>query len=221
MISFPLWLSFKVAFIASAIVLTVGLSLIGVATRLGSRSRDVLRVITSIPLVLSPTVVGYYLFVVMSRGSGPGALFRNLFGFDLVFTWQAAVLASVIASFPLFFMTALPAFESIDKSIINAARTLGKSEIQIFWLIKLPLAWRGILSGISLAFARALGEFGITLMIAGNIPGKTQTAPLAIYDFVITGNRAGANSLALITTVFGISLLLVGLWLVQRRAYKL
>ncbi len=221
MISFPLWLSFKVAFIASAIVLTVGLSLIGLATRLGSRSRDILRVITSIPLVLPPTVVGYYLLVVISRDSAPGALFRNLFGFDLVFTWQAAVVASVIASFPLFFMTALPAFESIDKSIINAARTLGKSETQIFWLIKLPLAWRGILSGISLAFARALGEFGITLMIAGNIPGKTQTAPLAIYDFVVTGNRAAANNLALITTVFGIGLLLIGLWLVQRRAYKL
>lgn len=215
----PLWLSLRVATLATLIVLVSGLTLVGLATKVSERLRNIFRIVATIPLVLPPTVLGYYLLVVISRQSVLGKLFHSIFGFDLVFTWQAAVLASSVAAFPLFFMTAMPAFESIDKSIIDAARTLGKSDLQIFWLIKLPLAWRGILSGVSLSFARAIGEFGVTLMIAGNIPGKTQTAPLAIYDYVVIGNREAANVLALITTIFGIALLLFGMWFVQRRLH--
>ena len=213
----PLLLSLKVASLATVIVLIGGLGLIGVTTRLRPRWRHLIRMGATLPLVLPPTVLGYYLLVLLGRESALGVLWERVFGFDLVFTWQATVVAATVASFPLFFMTAIPAFESIDDSVINAARTLGKSDWQIFWLIKLPLAWRGILSGVSLAFSRALGDFGITLMIAGNIPNKTQTASLAIYDYVVAGERGAANQMALITTVFGVVLLSIGTWVVHRR----
>jgi len=216
----PLWLSLKVATIATFFVLGLGLTFIGFAAEWPARARNLARLPATLPLVLPPTVLGYYLLVLIGRDSAFGHLWLKLFGFDLVFTWQAAVVAAAIASFPLFFMTAMPAFESIDASIVNAARTLGKSQWQIFWLIKVPLAWRGILSGISLAFSRALGDFGVTLMIAGNIPGKTQTAPLAVYDYVISGDRGAANQLALITTVFGVTLLFIGTWLVHRKLQR-
>ncbi len=216
----PITLSLKVASLATLASVAGGLALIGLAARLRPGQRNIFRVAATLPLVLPPTVLGYYLLVLLSRGSALGRLFKSLFGFDLVFTWQAAVVAAAVASFPLFFMTAMPAFEAIDESIINAARTLGKSDWQIYWRIKLPLAWRGILSGVSLAFSRALGDFGATLMIAGNIPGRTQTAPLAIYDYVVSGNRTAANQLVIITTVIGIALLSTGTWAVHRKLKK-
>jgi molybdate transport system permease protein len=213
----PVWLSFRVATLATTIVLVLGLTLIGLATRLKLRFRNLLRMGATLPLVLPPTVLGYYLLVLVGRESRLGDLYRSIFGVDLVFTWQAAVLAAAVASFPLFFMTAMPAFENIDRSILDAARTLGKSEAQIFWLIKLPLAWRGVLGGATLAFSRAIGDFGATLMVAGSIPGKTQTAPLAIYDLVISGDRTGANTLVLITTLIGVLMVFIGTWLFHRR----
>ena len=213
----PLLLSFKVASLATLLVVVVGLAVAGLATRLSVRSRYVVRLGATMPLVLPPTVLGYYLLVMVGRDSALGTAWRSVFGFDLVFTWQAAVMAAAVASFPLFFMSALPALEDIDRSIINAARTLGKTESQIFLQIKLPLAWRSILSGASLAFARAMGDFGVTLMVAGNIPGQTRTAPLAIYDYVVVGDRVAANQLAAVTTAFGLALLFAGTWLAHRR----
>lgn len=213
----PLLLSFKVATIATLFVVVGGLAIVGLATQMKTGARYFIRMAASVPLVLPPTVLGYYLLVLVSRESPVGKAFSNIFGFDLVFTWQGAVLAAAVASFPLFFMSALPAFEEIDRSIIDAARTLGKSEARIFWSIKLPLAWRGILSGASLAYARAIGDFGVTLMVAGSIPGKTQTASLAIYDHVITGDRAAANELAAVTTALGLALLFAGTWAAHRR----
>src|SRR3990170_1520306 len=130
----PIWLSFKVAFIAAVMVLGLGLAAVGTADRLPVRWRNLVRMAATLPLVLPPTVLGYYLLVLIGRTSPLGQFWQRLFGFDLVFTWQAAVLAAAVASFPLFFMTAMPAFEGIDESLINAARTLGKSEWQIFWL---------------------------------------------------------------------------------------
>jgi len=216
----PIFLSLKVASIATLATAAGGLTLIGLTARLPEGRRNALRATATLPLVLPPTVLGYYLLVLLGRESALGGAFKSIFGFDLIFTWQAAVVAASIASFPLFFMTALPAFEAIDRSMIDAARTLGRSDWQIFWSIKIPLAWRGILSGVSLAFSRALGDFGVTLMIAGNIPGRTQTAPLAVYDYLLSGNHVGANQLALITTALGITLLFIGTWVVQRRLMR-
>ena len=213
----PLFLSLKVASLATLLVIVIGLAVAGLTTRLNVRSRYIVRLGATMPLVLPPTVLGYYLLVMVGRDSALGTVWRSVFGFDLVFTWHAAVMAAAIASFPLFFMSALPALEEIDRSIINAARTLGKTEGQIFWQIKLPLAWRGIVAGASLAFARAIGDFGVTLMVAGNIPGRTRTAPLAIYDYVVVGDRVAANQLAAVTTVFGLALLFVGTWFAHRR----
>lgn len=215
----PLWLSLKVALLGTAITVVSGLALIGLATYLQARWRDIIRMLATLPLVLPPTVLGYYLLVLLGRDTFLGGAFKDIFGFDLVFTWQAAVVASAVSSFPLFFMTTMPAFENIDESLINAARVLGKSEWHIFWQVKLPLARLGILSGASLAFSRALGEFGVTLMIAGNIPGKTQTAPLAIYDYVVQGDRAAANWMVSVTTLFGFAFLFFGVWFFQRRHY--
>ena len=216
----PLLLTLKVSIISTSLVFILGLLLVEAASRLALRTRNVVRLIATLPLALPPTVLGYYLLVVFARGTVIDKVFKALFGTSLIFTWPAAVVASMIAAFPLFFMTAMPAFEGIDKSLINAAKTLGKTNWQIFRQVKLPLAWRGIASGTLLAFARALGEFGITLMIAGNIPGKTQTAPLAIYDFVVSGNRSAANSLAAILALAGFIFLFLGIWLSQRRRYK-
>lgn len=217
---YPIWLSLRVASLATLMVFAGGLTLIGFASGMRLPARNFIRMIATLPLVLPPTVLGYYLLVLVGRQSSFGRAFRSAFGFDLVFTWQAAVIAAAVSAFPLFFMTAMPVFENIDESLINAARTLGKSELQVFWRVKIPLAWRGLLAGISLAFSRAIGDFGVTLMLAGSIPGQTQTAPLAVYDHVLAGNRSGANSLAAVTTIFGVGLLFVATLVVQRRLIR-
>jgi molybdate transport system permease protein len=149
-------------------------------------------------------VLGYYLLVVIGRQGPLGRFLEQSFGINLIFTWEAAVLASTIVSIPLFVRAAQAAFEAVDRNLENAARTLGRSEPSIFLTVSLPLAWRGILAGTALAFARALGEFGATLMVAGNIPGQTQTMPIAIYDAVQSGNTALANLLVGVVTVAAI-----------------
>jgi molybdate transport system permease protein len=188
--------------------LLVGLPLALFLARTRFRGRDLLSAVVLLPLVLPPTVLGYYLLVVLGRQGPVGRLLEGSLGFTLVFTWQAAVLASAVVSMPLLVRAAQAAFESIDPKLEDAARTLGRSELNLFLTVTVPLAWRGILAGTVLAFARALGEFGATLMVAGNIPGRTQTLPVAIYDAVQAGNMEMANALVLMITVAGIAALL-------------
>ena len=198
---FPLWLSLRVAAVATLLDLLLGLPLAWLLTRGKFRGRDLLSAAVILPMVLPPTVLGYYLLLGLGRQGPIGHLLEGTLGFTLVFTWQAAVIASCVVSVPLLVRAAQAAFEGINPNLENAARTLGRSEISIFLTITVPLAWRGILAGTVLAFARALGEFGATLMVAGNIPGNTQTLPIAIYDAVQAGNMDTANLLVLIITV--------------------
>jgi molybdate transport system permease protein len=172
--------------------------------------RDVLEAVVVLPLILPPTVLGYYLLLLIGRQGPVGAMLAAA-GIEIVFTWRAAVVAAAIGSIALLIKAAQAGFEGVDRRLEQAARTLGRSEWSIFWSVTLPLAWRAVLAGTVLAFCRAMGEFGITLMVAGSIPGRTQTLPLAIYDRVQANQMTDANALALIAIgvvvvlVFGVS----------------
>jgi molybdate transport system permease protein len=157
--------------------------------------------------VLPPSVVGYGLLVLIGRNGILGKYLNDM-GMSLIFTWWAVVLAASVVAFPLMYQSCRGAFASVDNSYEKAARTLGANELYIFFRVTLPLAWPGILSGVVLTFARALGEFGATLMVAGNIPGQTQTIPLAIYFAVESGDKATANTLVAIITLFCFLLIL-------------
>ena len=204
---FPLWLSLQVAVLATVISLGVGLVLAYVLARYRFRGREALDALLTLPIVLPPTVLGYYLLVLLGRNTPVGRAFEAVFGFPLVFTWQAAVLAATFHSIPLLVKSARAALESVDRSMENAARTLGASEWRIFFRVTLPLARRSILAATVFAFARALGDFGVTIMIAGNIPGKTQTMAVAIYDAVQSGNTLPANVMVLIISAVAVGIL--------------
>ena len=161
------------------------------------------------PLVIPPTVLGYYLLSTFGAGSPIGGFFENVLGLQIVFTWKGAVLASLVSSLPLFVKPAKAAIEGVGNEIEDAARLLGKTEWYIIRTITLPLAWRGIAAGTVMAFARATGEFGATLMVAGNIPGRTQTLPIAIYDAVQSGDDYTANLLVGIITLFSFLVLYI------------
>ncbi len=197
----PLWLSLQVAVTATALTVVIGVPLAWLLARARFPGKELLSIAVTLPMVLPPTVLGYYLLLAIGRQSPLGRVLEGTFGVSLVFTWYAAVLASCVVSLPLLVRAAQGAFESISPSLENAARTLGRSELSIFFTITVPLARRGILAGTVLAFARALGEFGATLMVAGDIPGVTQTMPIAIYDAVQAGSLDRANLLVLIITV--------------------
>jgi molybdate transport system permease protein len=204
---FPFWLSLRVAVIATAISLLLGLALAYLLARHKFRGREILDSVITLPIVLPPTVLGYYLLVLLGRNSVFGRGFEALFGVPLVFTWQAAVVAATFHSVPLLVKSARAALESVDRNIENAARTLGASESRIFFQITLPLARRSVLAATVFAFARALGDFGVTIMIAGNIPGRTQTMAVAIYDAVQSGNTLPANLMVLIISLTAIAIL--------------
>src|ERR1700726_3323401 len=204
---FPLWLSLRVAVISTAVALGFGLWLAWVLANREFRGKEILDAAVTLPLVLPPTVLGYYLLVVLGRNSPLGQLYEWLFGAPLVFTWQAAVVASLFHSTPLLVKSARAAFESVDRSHEGAARNLGANELRLFWRVTLPLARRSILAAGALAFERSLGDFGVTLMIAGNIPGRTQTVALAIYDAVEAGNGATARVLVVIVSVIALVIL--------------
>jgi molybdate transport system permease protein len=208
----------RVAGLATAISLVIGLS---VAWVLASRSfggKEALDAAVTLPLVLPPTVLGYYLLVVLGRESALGRLYEWLFGQPLVFTWQAAVVAALFHAIPLLVKSARAAFESVDKSYERAARNLGAPEWRVFWRVTLPLARRSIFAASVLAFARSLGDFGITIMIAGNIPGRTQTVAVAIYDAVEAGNGQLARFLVLVISAVAILILYVANRVEQRHA---
>jgi molybdate transport system permease protein len=162
----------------------------------------------TLPMVLPPTVLGYYLLVLVGTRSPLGAWLLQTFGIRLIFTWQGAVLAATVVAFPLVFKAARAAFETVNPQYEDAARLLGLSEPALFLRVSLPLAWRGVLAGLLLAFARALGEFGATLMVAGSIPGKTQTLSIAVYEAVQAGQDDVANFLVAVTSLVCISVLL-------------
>ena len=204
---FPLRLSLQVAGIATLVSLAVGLALAYTLARHDFRGRNALDALITLPIVLPPTVLGYYLLVLLGRNTPLGEAFEAIFGFPLVFTWQAAVVAATFHSVPLLVKSARAALESVDRNMENAARTLGASEWRIFFRVTLPLARRSILAATVFAFARALGDFGVTIMIAGNIPGKTQTMAVAIYDAVQAGNTLPANVMVLIISAVAIAIL--------------
>jgi len=204
---FPLWLSLEVAVISTALALASGLWLAYILANRDFRGKEVLDAAVTLPLVLPPTVLGYYLLVVIGRASPLGKLWEVVFGSPLVFTWKAAVVAALLHALPLLVKSARAALESVDRSYARAARNLGASEWRLFWRVTLPLARRSILAATALAFARSLGDFGVTLMVAGNIPGRTQTVALAIYDAVESGNGALARTLVLVVSAVALAIL--------------
>ena len=204
---FPLWLSLRVAALSTLLAFLIALFLSWLMANRSFRGKDVLDAAITLPLVLPPTVLGYYLLVLLGRVSPVGKLYEWIFGHPLVFTWQAAVVAALIHSAPLLIKSMRAALESVDRSYERAARTLGASEWRIFWRVSLPLAWNSVLAATALAFARSLGDFGITIMLAGNIPGRTQTLSVAIYDAVEGGQGALARTLVIIISVVALSIL--------------
>jgi len=201
-------LSLKVAGWATALNLVLGVAVGLLLARGRFPGRDLLDTVLTLPMVMPPTVLGYYLLVLIGRHGTLGAWLHETFGINLIFTWQGAVIAATIVSFPLVFKPARAAFEAVDGQLEQAARVLGIPEAAVFFRVTLPLAWRSILAGVLLAFARALGEFGATLMVAGSIPGKTQTLSVAVYEAVQAGQDDTANLLVLITSVVCIAVLL-------------
>jgi molybdate transport system permease protein len=192
----PLWISSKVALLATLITTFLGTVAAYNMYRYRAQERhsvvektllSIIEDILILPLVLPPTVIGFILLMLLGKNGGIGQILAQ-WEFRIIFTWYAAVLAAVTISFPLMYRAALGAFEQIDRMILDAARVEGASELAVFWYIALPLALPGILGGTVLSFARALGEFGATLMLAGNIPGQTQTMPMAIYFAVEAGD---------------------------------
>ncbi|MGI8744891.1 MAG: molybdate ABC transporter permease subunit [Bryobacteraceae bacterium] len=206
---FPLFLSLRVAALSTLLAMVFGLWLAWTMANREFRWKEILDAVVTLPLVLPPTVLGYYLLVLLGRSSPLGHLYEYAIGQPLVFSWQAAVVAALIHSMPLLVKSARAAFESVDRSYERAARTLGASELRLFWRVTLPLTRRPVFAAGALAFARALGDFGVTLMIAGNIPGKTQTVSIAIYDAVENGNGALARTLVLVISVVALILLSV------------
>ena len=197
----PIILSLKVALIAVAANCVGGLAIARFMARRDFPGKPLLESLFILPMVLPPTVLGYGLLILLGKRGVIGRLLLDLFNVQIIFTWWAAAIASAVVAFPLLYQSAKAAFEGVDPPFERAARTLGATEGRIFFRITLPLAWPGILAGLVLAFARALGEFGATLMVAGNIPGKTQTIPLAIYFAVEGGDDAQARLLVAVMTV--------------------
>lgn len=184
----PVKLSIEIASVASVIVLILGLVLGRVMANMKFKGKAVVETLFLLPLVLPPSVVGFLLIVLLGRNSPVGKMIEWLFNQPVMFTWWAAVIAASVVAFPLMYQSSKTGFEAIDKDIENAARVDGASEFKLFITVSIPLALKSIVSGGIMSFARALGEFGATLMFAGNIPGKTQTIPTAIYVAFDTGN---------------------------------
>jgi len=198
---FPIRLSLIVATSATLLALLLGVPIAWWLSRKRFFGRSLLEVLVLLPMVLPPTVIGYYLLVSVGRESTVGRVIETIFGAPLVFTAMAAVLATFVAAAPFLVRAAQGGFEQVDPMYEDAARTLGRSELSVFFTVSVPLAWRGILAGTTLCFARGMGEFGATLMLAGNIPGRTQTASLAVYDAVQAGNLERALLLSLLLTL--------------------
>jgi molybdate transport system permease protein len=208
----PLWLSLRVAAFAAATIVVLGTPLALFLARARFPGKGLIAGVLVLPLVLPPTVLGYYLLQVLGRRAWFGAWLEANWGATIVFHWSGAVIASAVAAFPLFLLPARSAFEGVDPGLEDAARLLGRSELSVFLAVTAPLAWRGLAAGALLAFTRALGDFGATLMVAGDIPDLTQTASIAIFDAVQVNDSALAGRLTLCVSAIAIA----ALWVVQR-----
>lgn len=197
----PLLLTLKVASVATCAAVMLGVAAAWLLAWFRFPGRDALDAVLTLPLVMPPTVLGYYLLVLIGRRGLLGEWLHDVLGVTLMFNWKGAAVAATVVSFPLVYKSAKAALEGVGTNYENAARILGVGEVGVFFRVSLPLAFRGILSGAMLAFARAMGEFGATLMVAGNLPGKTQTMPLAVYSAVQAGKDDLANLLVLIISV--------------------
>ena len=214
----PILLSLKIAVISTFITLILGLILAYVFTKHEFLFKDGLEVMLTLPMTLPPTIMGYILLLLFSRKGPIGRILYNAFDINVIFTWVAGCIAAVVVSLPLMYQSIKSSFLSTDPVYENVARTLGKSEFEIFTKVTIPLALPGIVSGIVLSFSRAIGEFGATLMVAGNIPGKTETIPLAIFYAVESNNRQKANLLMAIVIGFSfINIYLLNKWIKKRK----
>jgi molybdate transport system permease protein len=197
----PFWLSIRVATVSTVIIIGLGVPMAMILARGHFRGREFLAGLLLLPLVIPPTVLGYVLLWLLGRQGVVGHWLESTWGLTIVFHWSGAVVASTVTAFPLFLIPARAALEEVDPALEATARLLGRGEWSVFWTITVPLAWRGLVSGAVLAFARALGDFGATLMVAGNIPGRTQTAALAIFDAVNVDNLGRAGELSILVAL--------------------
>jgi molybdate transport system permease protein len=216
----PLWISLKTSFLATFITSFLGIGAAYWMLGYRGKGKSIIESIFFAPLILPPTVVGFLLLLFFGK-NGPVGKLMEPFNITIVFTWYGAAIAATVVSFPLMYKTALGSFEQIDANLLRVARTLGAKELTIFWRVSLPLAFPGILAGVTLAFARALGEFGATLMLAGNIPGQTQNIPMAIYFAVEAGDMNEAWFWALLIVVISLSgIILTNLWQEQKHKFR-
>lgn len=209
----PVWLSIKVALASLVFVVISGVSFAYAMRKWEFTGKAAVEAIFSLPLVMPPVVTGFLLLILIGKQGPIGRFLADTFQTQIIFTPYAAVIAGTVVAFPLMYQSTKAAFQSIDSKLEDAARTLGANEWRVFWTVTLPLAWHGLLSGIVLSFARALGEFGATIMVAGNIPGKTQTIPLAIYFAAESNDMTQAGLYVLIISLLTFSLIFgVNLW---------
>ena len=208
----PIWISFRTVLTATVITFFLGIAAARWLVRFSSKWKSLIDAIFILPMVIPPTVVGYGLLLLFGRNGPAGKLLLH-FGTTIIFSWWATVITAVVMAFPLMYITARGAFEQVEPNIEDAARTLGASEWRVFWTVTLPLAWPGVAAGTVLALARSLGEFGATLMLAGNIPGRTATIPVAIYFDIQAGNNHQALVLVAVVLVISfISLAAIAYW---------
>lgn len=215
----PLVLSFEVASAATLLAAILGVALAGLMARARFPGSDLVDALITAPMVLPPTVLGYYLLVVLGRNSSVGRVYEAVTGSSLVFTKAAAVVAAFVVAFPFVVKSARAAMQDVDPRLSAAAATLGASPTRVFLRVVLPLSRNGLLAGVTLGFARALGDFGVTLMVAGNIPGITQTGSLAIYDAVQANRESEAAGMVAVMSAVAIAALYLGTKLARRRPH--
>ncbi len=208
----------QIAVVGTAINLPVALGVSWLIVKRRIPGRMVFDALVSLPLAVPPVVVGYALLLALGNEGPVGALLNHLLGVELVFTWFAAALAAAVVSFPLMARAVMVAMGGVDEHLEMAARSLGAGAVRVFFTITVPLAYRGILAGVLLGFVRAISEFGATIVVAGNIPGRTQTLPLAIYSHVQTADDAMAVRLIAVSVGLAVATLLVHNWLLERSA---
>lgn len=216
----PLLLSLKISSISTIVVFILGLVVSRYLSRRNFLGKGIIESVLLLPLVLPPTVVGFGLLILFGKNGPIGRLLLDWFDIQIVFTWIGAVIAAIVVSFPLMYQSASAAFQNYDPNLENAALTMGASKWKVFWTISFPLAWPGLLSGLVLSFARGLGEFGATLMIAGYIPNKTDTIPMAIYFAVESGQTEVAKVWVIIIVALGFSTIMWLNWWSKRNLMK-
>lgn len=205
----PFWISIKTSLLSTFITFIVGVPIAYIIAKTDNKFKGFIDGIITLPLILPPTVVGFFLLILCGKNGPVGIFLRNFFDVTLIFSWPATVISAIVVAFPMMYRSTRSSFEQVDSNILNAARTLGLNEFSIFYKIAVPLAYPGIIGGVVLTFARAMGEFGATLMLAGNIPGKTQTMPLAIFFAVEGGNMSQAMLWVIIIIIFSLSMILI------------